>query len=55
MGAFVEATFRINYRFTKFEFFQRESNDDRVSKLKICFGKTCENAESFIVKNTAGV
>jgi len=55
MGAYVEAVFGVNYRFTKFDFYQREKNDDRISKLSICFGKNCENSESFVIKNTAGV
>ncbi len=54
MGAFIEATFDIEYRVTKFEVFQRLKEEDRISKIKICFGQMCENAESFVLKNTPG-
>lgn len=38
LGAFVEASFDIEYRVTKFEVFQRLKEEDRISKMKICFG-----------------
>jgi hypothetical protein len=54
LGAYIEATFDIDYRVTKFDVYQREKEDDRISKMKICFGKQCEHAESFILKNSLG-